>query len=129
MKRDSELFFKYLVIGAIATIIDFFVLYSLTEFLGVWYFYSAGIAYGCAIIPHYTLNKYWNFKNKSRRVFSQFGLFVLFSLIGLVFNQIILFGLVEFFGLWYIFAKLIAVLIVLIYNFLINKKVTFGALK
>lgn len=109
--------------------IDFAVLYSLTEFAGLWYFYSAAIAYICAIVPHYTLNKYWNFKNRSKRVFSQFGLFVLFSLIGLGFNQIILISLVEFLGLWYIFAKVVAVLIVLMYNFLINKKITFGVLK
>ena len=129
MNQDMKLFKNYLIIAIFVTIIDVLLFYSITEFLHVWYIYSALISYMIALFLHYSLNKYLNFKNKSKKHVQQFGLFVIVSLIGLGFHQIILYSLVEFTKLWYMYAKIITILIVSVWNFNGNKHLTFKVFK
>lgn len=128
-KEDLRLFLGYIVCAGIATVVDFLFLYALTEFFGLHYLISAAIAYVFGMTTNYTLNKIYNFKNKSSEVKKQFLLFIFVALIGLGLNQIILYILVERFGLWYIFAKAVGVLIVMIWSFYGHKKITFNLLQ
>ncbi|MEA3229937.1 MAG: GtrA family protein [archaeon] len=123
---NTKLFSLYLVFAGIATFVDLGLLYYLTECLHVWYFYSAFLAYFAGMVIHFSLNKYLNFKNRSKKVIRQFGLFALVALVGLVLNQIIVFSLVEFLNLWYMYAKFIVVFIIMFWNFYGHKKVTFS---
>lgn len=127
--ENAKLFIRYIIFAGFATLIDLSLLYLLTEFLHIWYFYSAIISYFGGMITNYTLNKFFNFRNKSKRIIHQFGLFIVVALIGLGINQIVLYSLVEFTGLWYILAKVIAVFIVMFWSFYGHKKLTFGIIK
>lgn len=127
--RDIRLFINYLIIAAFATIVDVGIFYYMTEFLNVWYIYSAVFGYAVGMVTHYSLNKYLNFKNKSKRIILQFGLFATVALIGLCINQIILYFLVEFLSLWYMYAKVISIMIVAIWNFYGHKNLTFNIFK
>jgi putative flippase GtrA len=75
------------------------------------------------------LNKIFNFKNKSKKIAQQFGLFAIVALIGLGLNQLIIWLLVEFGNLWYMSAKLISIVIVMLWSFYGHKKLTFGMIK
>ena len=124
--QNVKLFAKYIVFAGFATLVDLGLLYSLTEFLHIWYFYSAIFSYFVGMVTNYLLNKYLNFMNKSKRIIPQFTLFIIVALIGLGLNQLILYYLVEFAGLWYMTAKIIAIFIVMFWSFYGHKKLTFG---
>jgi putative flippase GtrA len=128
-KKDRKLFVNYVILAGFATLIDLGLLYSLKEFLHIWYFYSAAIAYFSGMVTNYSLNKYLNFRNKSKRMIPQFGLFATVAVIGLGLNQLILYSLVEFANLWYMSAKIIAVTIVMFWSFYGHKKLTFSVFR
>jgi len=125
-KQDVKLFIGYVIFAGFATLVDLCLLYSLTEFLHVWYFYSATFSYFVGMLTNYSLNKYLNFRNRSKQITLQFGLFATVALIGLGLNQLILYTLVEFINLWYMFAKFIAIFIVMFWSFYGHKKLTFN---
>lgn len=104
-------------------VVDFIVLYSLTEYAHVWYFISSALAYLFGMITNFTLNKISNFANKSKKIVQQFSVFALVALVGLGLNQLIVYLLVEYSGLWYMYAKVISVMIIMIYSFLGYKKI------
>lgn len=127
--KNAVLFIKYNLFAGISTLLDLILIYILTEFFGVWYIYSVTLGYMAGVSLNYILNKYLNFKNKSRKIVLQFGLFISIALVGLLLNQIIIYILVESLGIWYIFAKIIAVLLVMFWNFTRHKKWTFRIFK
>jgi putative flippase GtrA len=127
--QNIKLFSGYIIFAGIAAVIELGLLYLLTDFGGLWYFYSAIISYLAGMLTNYTLNKYLNFMNRSRMIVLQFGLFATVAVVGLVLNQILLFVLVEFAGLWYMYAKLISMAIIVVWSFYGHKKLTFNLFK
>ena len=124
--QDLKLFVGYVIFAGLATLVDLGLLYSLTEFFHVWYFYSAIFSYFIGMVINYSLNKYLNFRNKSKQIIPQFGLFATVALIGLGLNQLILYSLVEFVRFWYMLAKIIAVFTIMFWSFYGHKKLTFN---
>ena len=126
---EVKLFSGYIIFAGIATLVDLGILYSLTEFIGFHYLLSALLSYACGMVTNFFLNKLFNFKNRNRRIVQQFGLFTFVALIGLGLTQLILWFFVEFVNLWYMLAKLISIVIVMLWSFYGHKKLTFGLLK
>jgi len=129
VKNNSSLFFNYFIIGVIATIVDLGLLFVLTEFFKIWYLLSVAIACIVGMLTNYIINKKFNFKNKSKKIALQFGLFFSVALTSIVLNLVIVFILVEFFTLWYLLAKVISTLIVFSWSFYWHKNITFKILK
>ncbi len=119
---------KYLFFSVVATIGDIVLLYVLTDFFYVYYLLSSIISYCFGIIINFSGQKRYTFKNKGRTL-PQFISFVIISLIGLALNIGILKLLVDVFGVWYIYAKIISIAIVFFWNFIINKTITFSRIK
>ena len=115
--------------AGMAAVVDFVLLYALTEYLHIWYFFSAFISCTTAMVVNYLLNKYYNFKNKSKYILPQFSIFVSVSVIGIILNQVIIFTLVEYAHLWYMLAKIISLCTVVCWSFYGHKRFTFGLLK
>jgi len=129
LKQKIEQFVYYTFFAGIATIVDVGLLYGFTEFAGISYLISAALSYLFGMATNYSLNKKFTFKNKSRRITLQFSVFMGVALVGLILNLIIMFVLVEFFGLWYMLAKVVSLFIVLMWSYLGHKKITFGKIK
>ena len=123
-KEDRVILVIYLIISAVSTLVDFSILYLLTSLAGIHYLFSALAGYSMGSVLNYSLNKKYNFRDK-QKVRMQFPIYMSIALIGLIFTQILLAFFVEIFDLWYIYAKLLASLIVLIWNFWGHKNVTF----
>lgn len=117
------------IFAGIVTIIDIILLYLLSEFLYIWCMYSVIIVCTVITIVNYLLNKYLSFKNRNKRIISQFGLHTTAVLVGLGLNQLVLYSLVEFVGLWYVYAKLIAVSTITFWSFYGYKKLTFNIIR
>jgi putative flippase GtrA len=124
-----KILIKYFFVALFATIIDIMLLLFLTEFLNLFYFFSSAISYIIGGLIHFYLNKKYTFKNKNIKYSLQLSIFFTISLIGLFINQVIIYFFVEYFNFWYIFAKLISVVIVFFFNFFGHKIITFGLLK
>lgn len=115
---------KFMTVGGTSFIIDFCILYILTEFAHWHYLLSATLAFIVAGMYNYTLNRNWTFKaNGSQK--KQFSVFLVMGGIGLLLNNFILYTSVDIIGIWYIYGKIIAAGLVTIYNFFVNKYFTF----
>lgn len=123
----SKQFFKYAIVGGIATGLDFVFLYTLVEYGHLFYFYSALISSAVIIWFSFTLNKYWTFKNFEKKYFPQFVKYIASHLIALMLALTILTVLVEALHFWYLFAKVFATAGAAITNFLLAKKIIFSA--
>ena len=128
-KPSVRQFIWYVFFAGIATLVDVGFLIFFTEIVGLLYLYSAAISYTMGMITNYLTNKKWNFQNKSKKYVQQFSLFVFVALVGLGLNQLFIWVGVELLGLWYVFAKIIALFIVVIWSFIGHKHITFHKVK
>jgi len=125
--KQTFLFIKYAIGGAIATLLELMMMYFLTDKLGVWYLYSSIIAYSFGFIVSFSIRKLWafadyNFKNVGR----QFLIYIAVLGFGmLLINTIVLVLMVEWLQLQYLLAQFLAGLVIGLIGFFINKKVTF----
>ena len=118
-------FFRFCIVGAIGAIIDIGGLYVLVEFISIYYLLAATMSFTVAVTNSYFLNKYWTFKNKSNNHAKQFIGFLLVSIAGLLINLVVMYGLIEKMAVWYLLSKATASIVVLFWNFFMNKYVTF----
>src|SRR3989338_4367121 len=97
---------RYLIAGGSATAVHFLVLILLTEYVGVWYLASSGIAFVYGVTVSFTLQKWWTFSEASTDMIPMQALHYLYvTLAGLVVNAGLLFVLVDVLGMWYIVAQ------------------------
>ncbi|MBU1036983.1 GtrA family protein [Patescibacteria group bacterium] len=120
-----EQFIRFFIVGGFSTIVDFALLFSLTEWAKLWYLLSATVGFSGGAITNYSLNKNWTFQNKDKRIARQFTVFFIVALVGLAINNTILYLGVEVFNLWYMLAKVIAAAVTLIWSFIGHKYITF----
>lgn len=123
--KPFKQFFKFCVVGTIGAIIDIGGLWLLVELGGWYYLLAAGFSFTAAVINNYFLNKYWTFNDLSSKNFKQFFSFVLVSVGGLVINLGVMYFFVEQIKFDYLLSKAIASLVVLSWNFLMNKYIIF----
>ena len=119
MKRE---FFRFAVAGGSCFIIELAVLYSLTEFAGINYLTSAFWAFIVSVIVNYIMCAYWVFAAKKRSL-AKTIVFAATSVAGLGINQLCMWTFVEFVGLHYMLAKVVAACIVTIWNFITKRMV------
>ncbi|MCF7798811.1 glycosyltransferase family 2 protein [Candidatus Woesearchaeota archaeon] len=120
-------FFKFCVVGGSGVIVNMSLLYTLTEFGGLYYLLSAAIAIEISIITNFLLNNFWTWKkqNTKHSFWQKMLRFNLVSLIALIVNMGLLFAFTELIGLWYIISNLMGILAATIINYALNDKWTF----
>lgn len=112
---------KFGVVGAIAFLVDYILLYVLTEFLGIYYLVSSTISFVVSLIVNYILSIFWVFDVKKKQTIKEVSLFVFLSLVGLIINQIIMYLGSDVLEIHYMICKLFATFIVMVYNFITRK--------
>lgn len=117
---------RFIISGGTAAITELTLLYIFTEFFGVWYIYSAAIAFLFSFCVSFTLQKLWTFKDKNtNKTHKQATFYLLISVINLFVNIVAIYILVEVFGVWYMLAKVLISGTIAIYSFLIYKFIIF----
>lgn len=114
---------KFSVVGGIATIIDFVCLYIFKEFLNIDVIIANTLSFIISVTYNYIASITWVFdvnNNKNKNV--QFILFIVFSVVGLIINNVILYILTDKLNIYYLISKVIATIIVMIFNFVTRKK-------
>ena len=113
--------FRFIVVGAVATVFDFIILVILKELLKMDLLLSSAISFLLSTVLNYVLSMSFVFKGKTGNKTKEFVLFLLLSLSGLLVNQFIMWLGTQFFVWHYIAVKLFAVCFVTVYNFVTRK--------
>ncbi len=118
----SYSFVRFAAVGGIGTLIDFILFYGLHVMLGWGLVVSNILSYSVGLTSSFFLNRCWTFKSTvtTRRIW----LSLLFGYVGLAINTALVLGLSDTMPV--MFAKVIAVILVLAYNYLANKYLVFG---
>jgi len=117
---------RYGIVGTIGAVIDFGLLNLLVLYLDWNVYLAATVGFTVAASSNYVLNLKWTFRDSpSKHRLVQYGQFILVALLGLMINNGTMYILIENFDWWFNFAKLTAVLIVFIWNYLANRYWTF----
>lgn len=126
MKKLIEQILKFGVVGIIATVIDFGVLYVLSQPLGLDPVLSAGISFCVSLVFNYVASMRYVFTHREDISRSrEFVIFLVLSLIGLAINEAIMAAGVAVLGnsaLAVMGTKVLATAIVMVWNFVSRKK-------
>jgi putative flippase GtrA len=119
----------YVLFGGLATIVDWSVFALGIYSFGMHYALAVTISFSFGSITNFTLNKYLNFQNKYKKVHLQFLLYLVIALIGLALTILFMWLMIDGMAIGEFTARVITTAIVLIYNFLGHKFVTFRLLR
>jgi len=119
-------FIKFGIVGFSGLFIDFGVTYIAKEHLKIPKYISNAIGFLLAATSNYVLNRVWTFQSKNPEVMVEFTEFFLISIIGLGLNTLLLWILVSKFKVNFYLAKVFAIGLVTIWNFLANAFITFN---
>ena len=112
---------KFGLVGGMAFVIDYVPLYVCTEFLHIHYLISSIISFTVSVIFNYILSIKWVFDVKKKQDVKDFVIFIILSVIGLGINSLIMYVMVEKFGVYYMLSKIVSTAVVMAYNFITRK--------
>lgn len=112
---------RFLIIGGTAFLIDAGILYLLTDYLHIHYLVSSILSFTIAVIFNYIFSIKWVFEVKNAQTIRDITIFILLSVVGLCINQVVMYISVDMLAIYYMIAKIIATIIVMIYNFITRK--------
>ena len=115
---------KFSIVVCIATIIDFICLYIFKEYLNIDVILANTLSFIISVIYNYIASITLVFdinKNKNKKL--KFALFIIFSIIGLIINNTLIYILTNTLNIYYLLSKVIATLIVMIFNFITRKMI------
>jgi len=101
-------------------VVDLTILAILVELADLRYFYAAVIAFLIANSIHYVLARAWIFKRSGQGVGRGYAWFLVNAGVGLAVTMAVLITFVEFLGLHYVVARVIASVFAGIITFLLN---------
>jgi putative flippase GtrA len=116
---------RYLLIGGIVFVVDVgaFQLFLLTH---LYVPLATTLSYGLAVVAHFTLNKFFNFKNFERSTLRQFRTYLLVVAVCWLITMLVIQIGINQLGLTPLQAKLIAVIVNIPIGFICHKYLTFG---
>ncbi len=119
-------FIKFGVVGFTGLFVDFGLTWLGKEKLKIQKYVANAIGFSAAATSNYILNRIWTFKSHNPQIAKEFSSFILISLIGLGINTFVIWFLVSKTKMNFYIAKVIAIVVVTLWNFLANLLITFN---
>ena len=119
LKRQMS---RFCGVGICTAALDYVILIFLTEKCGMYYLFSATIAFLISTVFNYfaaTTLVFPHRKDISR--LEEFGVYLILSVVGLIINNVGMFNIVESLGVSYILAKFFTSIVVATWNFVAKK--------
>lgn len=111
---------RFLVSGGTALLVNLFVLYFLTEYVGLWYLISSILSFLVAFAANFLMQKYWVFQSADRgKTRRQLPLLFFVSVVNLGINTVLLYALVEYAHLWYLLGQVVTSAVIALESFLV----------
>lgn len=126
----NNLYFKfrnlilYGIIGCCSSGLDFLLYTLFVSVFGWHYILSNCISVLAGITTSFTLNRNFNFKVKDKTR-KRFAIFLTVGLCGMMLSNLILYVCISMMSLNKIISKLLSIVLVVFFQFLVNKYVTF----
>lgn len=118
--------FRYLFVGGAAFVVDFGSLYLLTQYAGLHYTLSAALSFILGLVVNYLLSIRWVFsERKLRNRSAEFIVFAIIGIVGLGLNVAIIWFFTEYIRLHYLVSKIVAAVLVFLWNFAGRKFILF----
>ena len=114
----------YGIIGCFSSTLDFLVFTALTKLFGINYLVANCISVLVGITTSFCLNRNYNFK-VSDKTAQRFGIFLAVGLTGLLMSNVILWVGIEKLHANETITKLASIVLVVFFQFLFNKFITF----
>lgn len=134
--KEFGRFIKFATVGTSGAVVDFGVLNLLHLVFGFSKFWANACSFTLAVINNFTWNRLWTFpESRERPPKSQLAQFALVNVAGLAINQVVFLSLDRYvFGpllgpLGYNVAKAIAIIMVLFWNFSVNRVWTYRGIR
>ncbi len=136
--KEAERFFKFLIVGSIGFVVDFGTLTLLKEVFNFPTLVANTCSFSAAVVSNFTFNRFWTYPDsRNKKITAQLGQFGLVNIVGLVINNTLLAllespfdSLMDSIGLLggrgYIPAKAVATIVVLFWNFFVNRYWTYN---
>ena len=112
---------KFVIVGGIATIIDYIIFFILHELLKVPTLPSNITSFTISVIYNYIASVKWVFDVKKDDPKKQFVIFLILSIIGLLINTAIIYVTIDILKWYSLICKVIATGIVMVFNFITRK--------
>lgn len=124
VRSEPVLLFRFIIVGALGTALDFLVLNLAHAVFGVPLRPALALGFTAGAINNYLINSFWSFGQKTS--WKKFLTFFLIAFGGLLLNNLIVSTLVTNLNWHYNLAKLLAVGVIFCWNYLLNRKLTFN---
>lgn len=125
LKRTSIQFFFYLIVGGLATIVEWVAFYVLSSLFKVHYAPATSLAFILSTAANWLFGRLIMFRNSKQSTAKELLKIYMVSIIGLLMNIAIMFIAIEKIGIQEMISKIIATGVVFIWNFLIRKLVIY----
>ena len=114
---------KFGIVGGIAFLVDYITLIICHELLNIEVLISTGIAFTISVIFNYILSVKWVFEvDESKSKKKNFVIFIIFSIIGLLLTELIMWLGTDILNINYLLVKIFATAFVMVFNFITRKK-------
>ena len=127
----NELFFikfiKFCFVGFSGMMVDFGVTSLLKEKIKVNKYVANSCGFVTAASSNYLLNRIWTFESANRHIATEYLSFFVIALVGLGINNLIIWLLTDMIKINFYLSKIIATVLVTIWNFGMNYAFTFAA--
>lgn len=110
-------FFRYLFAGAASFVLDAGTLMLLVRYCSLHYLLAAALAFCAGVLGNYVICKLFVFRDYQQKQVLELILFFSITLVGLGLTELLLYVLCDILGLGLLFAKILATIIVLFWNF------------
>ena len=120
MKKLINQILKFGVVGGIAFVIDYGILFLLAKVIGLNELISAAISFIISLTFNYFLSTKWVFEAKKQTP-KEVIIFVLLSVVVLGINEVLIYLGTKKLGIDVMIVKLFATAIVMVYNFITRK--------
>lgn len=114
--------FKFVIVGGIATIIDWIIYYLFYKILNFNPLVANIFSFSVSVIYNYVASVKWVFiVNKSKTKKKMFIEFMIFSIIGFILTELLLWLFIDLINMNEMISKIVATIIVMIFNFITRK--------
>jgi len=118
-------FLKFCLIGFTGMVIDFGTTWLLKEKVRINKYIANSTGFVLAATSNYVWNRLWTFHSENPKVVTEYISFILISVAGLGLNNFVIYVMNDKLKLNFYISKLIATVVVTVWNFTMNFLITF----